>query len=293
MRIGRRALLGILALAGVIAAMAVARPALSRGYSNAAMLALYRHAHLGAEGASPDGDLARADALLTRALALDAGNAAAHRGRGFVLWQRGARQEAGAEWRRGGIPGADFTRSGRQAQKDGDAARAMDWYDRAIATAPEAGEAYVRKAGLYEAAEDWQAALGLYEQALAVASFPEAWMERQAYLGHANALRKLGRPDDALADYEWLVAHAPDYYWGYVRLGELVWKQGDVARAEQLFLRAIAVDPDMKWAYRGLASLYEDTGRLADAEAMFRKVLELDPDDDAARRGLERLARKP
>jgi len=284
--------LGILALAGVIAAMAVARPALSRGYSNAAMLALYRHAHR-AEGAVSDGDLARADALLTTALALDAGNAAAHRGRGFVLWRRGARQEAGAEWRRGGIPGADFTRSGRQAQKDGDAARAMEWYDRAIATAPEAGEAYVRKAGLYEAAEDWQAALGLYEQALAVASFPEAWMERQAYLGHANALRKLGRPDDALADYEWLVAHAPDYYWGYVRLGELVWKQGDVARAEQLFLQAIAVDPDMKWAYRGLASLYEDTGRLADAEAMFRKVLELDPDDDAARRGLERLARRP
>jgi|GEM_PF-2637363 len=292
MRIGRRALLGILALASVIAAMAVARPALSRGYSNAAMLALYRHAHR-AQGAVSDGDLARADALLTTALALDARNAAAHRGRGFVLWQRGARQEAGAEWRLGGIPGADFTRSGRQAQKDGDTARAMEWYDRAIATAPEAGEAYVRKAGLYEAAEDWQAALGLYEQALAVASFPEAWMERQAYLGHANALRKLGRPDDALADYEWLVAHAPDYYWGYVRLGELVWKQGDVARAEQLFLQAIAVDPDMKWAYRGLASLYEDTGRLADAEAMFRKVLELDPDDDAARRGLERLARRP
>ncbi|MBC7257704.1 MAG: tetratricopeptide repeat protein [Chloroflexi bacterium] len=291
MRKGRRATLVILALVGVIAAMAVARPALSRGYSNAAMLALYRHAHR-AEGAASDGDLARAEALLATALALDAGNAAAHRGRGFVLWQRGARQEAGAEWRRGGIPGADFTRSGRQAQKEGATARAMDWYDRAIATAPEAGEAYVRKAVLHEAAEDWQAALALYEQALAVASFPETWMERQAHLGHANALRKLGRPDDALADYEWLVVNAP-YYWGYVRLGELVWKQGDAARAEQLFLQAIAVDPSMKWAYRGLASLYEDTGRLADAEAMFRKVLELDPDDDAARRGLERLARQP
>lgn len=290
---GRRAVLGILGMAGIVAAIALARPVASRGYSNLAMVALYRCAHAGATAPSASGDIAQAEALLARALSLDAGNRAAHRGLGFILWERGAREEAGAEWRRGGVLAADFVRAGSQAQKAGDAARARDWYERAMFTEPDASEHYVRLAMLYEGDEEWETALSLYERALSVASFSSAAMERRAHLGRANALRNLGRAADTLPDYEWLVVNAPDYYWGYVRLGDLVWReQGDTARAERLFLQAVDLDPNNKWAYRSLAALYEETGRLADAEAMFRKVLELDPDDATAARGLKRLAEK-
>lgn len=291
---GRRAVLAIVALAGIIAVIALARPVASRGYSNLAMVALYQHAHAGAVGLSPNGGLTDVEALLTKALALDAGNRAAHRGLGFVLWERGAREAAGAEWRRGGVPARDFVRAGLQARNAGDIAGARDWYERAMFTEPDASEHYVRLATLYENDEDWETALSLYEQALSAASFPSVSVERRAHLGRADALRALGRPADALPDYEWLVANAPDYYWGYVRLAELVWQlQGDPERAERLYLQAIVVDEGNKWAYRGLATLYENTERLAEAEAMFRRVLELDPNDAFARRGLERLAGKP
>ncbi|MDH7488796.1 MAG: tetratricopeptide repeat protein [Anaerolineae bacterium] len=290
---GRRAVLGIVALAGVIAAIALARPVASRGYSNLAMVALYRRAHAGATAPSASGDIAQAEALLARALALDAANRAAYRGLGFVRWEQGAREEAGAEWMRGGVPAADFVRAGRQAQQAGNTARARDWYERAMFTEPDASEHYVRLAILYESDEEWETALSLYERALSVASFSSVAMERRAHLGRANTLRNLGRAAETLPDYEWLVANAPDYYWGYVRLGDLVWKeQGDAARAERLLLQAVDLDPNNKWAYRSLAALYEETGRLADAEAMFRKVLELDPDDATAARGLKRLATK-
>ncbi len=286
---GRRAAWGILALAGVIAAIALARPVASRGYSNLAMVALYRRAHAGAVVSSPSADLAAREALLTRALALDAGNRAAHRGLGFVLWERGMREAAGAEWWRGGVLAEDFVRAGWQARDAGDVAGARDWYERAMLTEPDASEHYVRLAILYEGDEDWEQALSLYEQALAVASFPSLGVEQRAHLGRANALRNLGRPADALSDYEWLVAHAPDY-WSYVRLGELVWKvQGDTERAERLYLQAVALDEGNKWAYRGLAVLYENTGRLGEAAEAFRKVLELDPNDVLARQGLDRL----
>lgn len=290
---GRRVAWGILALAGVIAAIALAGPVASRGYSNLAMVALYRRAHAGPAVSSPSAHLAETEAFLAKALALDAGNRAAHRGLGFVLWERGMREAAGAEWRRGGVLAEDFVRAGRQALKAGDAAGMRDWYERAMLTEPEASEHYVRLATLYEGDEDWETALSLYEQALAVASFPSLRVEERAHLGRANALRNLGRPADALPDYEWLVANAPDYYWGYVRLADLVWQlQGDAERAERLYLQAIALDEGNKWAYRGLATLYEETGRPADAEAMFRKVLALDPDDSTAARGLARLAGK-
>ncbi len=290
---GRRVALAIMALVGVVAAIALARPVASRGYSNLAMVALYRCAHAGAVGLSPNAGLTDAEALLAKALALDAGNRAAHRGLGFALWKRGAREAAGAEWRRGGVLARDFVRAGLQARNVGDRAGARDWYERAMFTEPDASEHYVRLAILYENDQDWEPALSLYEQALSVASFPSLSAERRAHEGRANALRNLGRPADALPDYEWLVANVPDYYWGYVRLAALVWQvRGDAERAERLYRQAIALDEGSKWAYRGLAALYEETGRLADAEAMFRKVLELDPDDSAAARGLERLAGK-
>ncbi len=291
---GKCAAYWILALAGVIAVIALARPVASRGYSNLAMVALYRHAHAVAAGASSDGDLARAEALLERAAELDAGNGGAHRGRGFLLWEQGAREEAGREWRRGGIPVDDFLRAARQAQKAGNRDVAMEWYQRAMSAWPDASEPYVRAAALYEGDKDWEAALALYERALAAGSFPSDVVERQAHQGRGDALRNLGRLAQALPEYEWLVAHAPDYYWGYVRLAEAVWQvQGDAQRAERLYQQAIALDAGNKWAYRGLAVLYEKTGRLAEAEGVYRKVLQLDPNDEAAQSGLERLSGKP
>lgn len=290
----RRAACWILALAGVVAAIALARPAVSRGYSNLAMVAVYRHAHAVAAGAASGGDLARADALVMRALALDADNRAARRGRGFLLWEQGAREEAGAEWRRGGIPVGDFVRAAWQAQNAGSPSLAMEWYRRAMAAWPDVGDPYVGAAGLYERDKDWETALALYERALAVDSFYSSWMERRAHQGRGDILRQLGRLEEALAEYEWIVAHAPDYYWGYTHLAELAWEvQGDAQRAERLYQQAIALDASIKWAYRGLATLYEQTGRLQDAEAAYRKVLELDPNDEVARSGLERLTGGP
>lgn len=289
MRVGRQALFWVLVAVGVAAAIALARPIASRVCSNLAMAVVYAHAHAGDDVAPSRASLEDAERLLARAVALDASNRAAHRGLGFVLWERGAFEEAGSHWRRGGIPVGDFLRVASQAERE-DVTRAMEWYRKAMAAWPGAGEPYVRAAILYENAKDWEAALALYERALATASFSSALMERRAHQGRGDALRNLGRPAEALPEYEWLVAHAPTYYWGYLRLAETVWQvQGDAERAEELYLQAITVDSQAKWAYRGLAVLYEATGRLQEAKTVYQKVLELDPEDALAKKRLERL----
>ncbi|MCI0395835.1 MAG: tetratricopeptide repeat protein [Chloroflexi bacterium] len=133
-------------------------------------------------------------------------------------------------------------------------------------------------------------AAAFYAQAISLNAFSEPSSEAITHFDLADVLNRLGRDREALAEYEWVLAHEPQNYWANVRLGLLVWElDGDSTKAETLLLRALAVEEDKKWAYQYLGQLYLATGRQAEAVEMYRHVLALDPRDVGAQESLNSL----
>jgi len=288
----KRTALAIAALALGVAGIALfGNVVASRAWSNAGMLALSRVLRSSDPGMAPLRRFAQAEALLRKALELDDHNAPAHRGLGFILWDQGSREQAGEEWRAGGIPYADFRRVAARANRAGDSENALDWYYRAIVLAPAASDAYASAATvLFDMGEEGQA-LALIDQALALDAFDSESAEVTAHFNRAEILRKMERSREAMAEYEWVVERRPNDYWAHIRLGALLWEvEQDAVRTEGLFLRAAEINPAAKWAYSRLGGFYREVGRSAEALQMYLRVLAIDSTDESAQKAVQALS---
>jgi hypothetical protein len=94
-------------------------------------------------------------------------------------------------------------------------------------------------------------------------------------------LRKLSRPDEALADFRRIVAVEPDSSLGRYVAGVMAYERGDRAAAEPDLRRAIELDPTMARARFALARLLIDRDELDEAEAQLSMASRLitDPVD--------------
>jgi len=129
----------------------------------------------------------------------------------------------------------------------------------------------------------WDAILGLYEAALAADRFVGRWERVGAHYGRGDVLRRMGRLQEAIEEFRWVVEERPEHYWGNVWLGVTLWQaSGDVERAEKYLRQAIALKPEVKWAYHWLGEVYRKTGRWEEARIVYRQVLEIDPQDQVA-----------
>ncbi len=127
-------------------------------------------------------------------------------------------------------------------------------------------------------APDWAPILATLDQAVALDDFREsAFNPAQAHYLRGEALRQLGRRDEAIAPYERVIAGWPEHYWAHYWLGRLLWEaRGEVDRAETMLTTALALNPGQAAAYLELAQIYSATERpdealalLADARARF------------------------
>jgi len=254
------------------------------------MLALHRALSLMEAGTKVPTELSRARLFFRKSLYLDARNAAAHRGLGFVLWAEGERDLAGEEWRMGGIPYEDFVEIGIQLADAGDPESALDWYCRAMAIAPAASEPYAQAGLLLANMGQDEQALSALSQAVSFASFRSPSLRLITHSRRAGLLYKLGRTREAMLEYEWVVAHKPEDYWATLRVGALAWElDQDATRAEAMLLRAAEIGPTQKWAYSRLGDLYYDLGRRIESLKMYLRVLEIDPNDQSAQRRIQTL----
>jgi len=287
---GRRwwILVGVAAI--ILLAALFGRAVLSRAWSNAGALAYSRALAVAGNGATAQDALAKAEALLDTALELDRRNAAAHRLLGFVLWERGHRDEAAAHWREAQILPTDFTRAGAQARHAEKLEKALDWYNRAIAIAPAKSDPYVSAATTMISMGDGEQALVYLDKAIALDDFTSRSRETSAHFNRGDLLRAMERDSEARAEYEWVLEQDPDSYWAYLQLGRIEWEvDGDAAQAEALYLKGLEIAPDQKWAYNRLGELYRETGRFAEALQMYRKTLAIDPEDETAKKQVRRL----
>ncbi len=120
-------------------------------------------------------------------------------------------------------------------------------------------------------------------QALDSDDFLGEWARAQTHYLRGLVLREMGRPDEATAEFDWVITHQPDDYWSRIQLGLLAWEADQDAQAAEAWLQAAAeIAPDNKWAYRYLGQIYEANDRLDQATAMYEQVLALDPNDAVA-----------
>ena len=64
---------------------------------------------------------------------------------------------------------------------------------------------------------------------------------------------------------------------GYAGLGSIYADEGDLTKAEEMFLKAIEINPDKSFVYFKLATVYIRMGDLEKAEDVYQKALAYDP----------------
>lgn len=112
------------------------------------------------------------------------------------------------------------------------------------------------------------------------------------FFNRGNALAKLGRAAEAIADFDQAIANDPDYAEAYNNRGTAALAMGDVARAIRDFDRAIGTRPGYADAYSNRGAARARDGDLRGALADFDEAVRLDPGSAAAwgNRGSVRLA---
>jgi tetratricopeptide (TPR) repeat protein len=105
----------------------------------------------------------------------------------------------------------------------------------------------------------------------------------------AEAYRRGGRLDEALAMLREHLAGRPNYVSGLVVLGRCLLDQHNDGEARETFERVIVVDREHIIALKALGEIGERTGDVAGARLWYQRLLEIDPMNDEAEAALGRI----
>jgi protein O-GlcNAc transferase len=117
-----------------------------------------------------------------------------------------------------------------------------------------------------------EAGIDLFRRALAC-------NERVAPLHYnmAEALRTIGRFDDAINHYRHALALAPNFSAAYGNLGSALMLQGKVEDAIAAYQRALAIEPAQPVVQNNLGAALHQQGKVDDALAVFERALATNP----------------
>jgi protein O-GlcNAc transferase len=117
--------------------------------------------------------------------------------------------------------------------------------------------------------------------AVARAKFEEALKynakNSPAYFGLAEVFAELDKDPDAIINYEKALANDKDLTEIYVPLGILYYQQGEIAKAENLLVKALAISPNDAQTQYFLGLIRYSQNRNDDALTAFNKAKTLDP----------------
>lgn len=138
--------------------------------------------------------------------------------------------------------------------------------------------AYKKMGELYGLQGDIQRSYDAFNQAIAIA--PNDWVTRVSL---AQLMVATGRVDDAIVQYETIIAETPDHADALVSLGNLLLEKGDLAKAEALCRRAIVLSPEWDYAHASLGLVLLNSGNYDGAIRAFQTALRFQPDADEVR----------
>jgi predicted O-linked N-acetylglucosamine transferase (SPINDLY family) len=108
----------------------------------------------------------------------------------------------------------------------------------------------------------------------------------EAHSNLGNALKALGRLEDAVAHYHKAIGIKPDYVDAYYNLGIALQALGRLDDAVTHFHKAIDIKPDFAEAHNNLGITLKDLGRLDDAVDHYYKAIDIKPDHAKAHNNL-------
>ncbi len=271
------------------------------------------------------GQIAAAEEILHRIVAVQPGNTQALHLLAVCLAQRGALEAAVPYFRavlaRNPTNGACLNNLGNALQALRRHGEAADCYEKAIAVSPDNAAFHVNRGNCLKELARFEEALASYGQALARnpahvnayfnratvlherGRFAEALADFDRALalepGHTGALRNRGitrfelqRYDDALADFEQALARNPRDGRAHVNRGNVLAELRRYDEAVASYERALALEPDSIEALFNRANALRDLGRFAEAVEDYERAITLEPDDADAHwnEALARLA---
>jgi tetratricopeptide (TPR) repeat protein len=98
------------------------------------------------------------------------------------------------------------------------------------------------------------------------------------FSNRGNALKELGRLDEALSDYRSAVYINPGYAEAYCNMGVTLYMQGKLEEAVVYYERAIDIRHDYAEAYSNLGNALKDLGRLEEAANSLARAMQIKPD---------------
>ena len=221
-----------------------------------------------------------AEKLISQAIAWHPANAPAHNNLGNALLRLGRARDALASYRQAIALQPAYldahTNLCTTLTQLGELDEAAAAYRAALALAPDAPLLHFQLGNALSGLGRDADAVTSYRAALAQREFPEAC----ANLG--NALRKLGRLDEAAAACERALELRPGFSAALCNLGLVRKDQDRTAAAVDCFRQAIAADPGLAQAHLSLGLALVDAG-LDEALACFERALALEPELDDAR----------
>jgi tetratricopeptide (TPR) repeat protein len=138
--------------------------------------------------------------------------------------------------------------------------------------APNQFDALYVQATSAAAAQDFQRAIELYDQAIALNP-----SHADAYYKRGNALKSLGRLDAAITSYDQAIERRPDYAYAYCNRGVVQQSLGLTDAALSSYDQAIAADATDAMAHYNRALLMQDCSRWDAALASYNQAISIDP----------------
>jgi tetratricopeptide (TPR) repeat protein len=138
---------------------------------------------------------------------------------------------------------------------------------------PNQFDAIYRQATHAAAAREFETAVRLYDQAIAIDP-----LHAEAYYKRGNALRNLGNLDAAISSYAQAIERKPDYAYAYCNRGVVQQALGLTAEALESYDQAIAFDPSDALAHYNRGLVLQDRSRWDEALESYGSAISINPD---------------
>ena len=148
-------------------------------------------------------------------------------------------------------------------------------YLRALEINPAYGDAHFTLGNLLKGVGNFEEAVKHYEQAI----HPDCEYAPEALNNLGTALRRLGRPAEAVEQFREATRLRPDFFEAHINLADALEEAGEIEQAARIYQAILSFRPDSAIAYSGAAGVLEDQGRPERATAAFRKAVELSPEN--------------